>query len=98
MADEERNQPRPLWVRCVARDGTKRPAAQAQIRINGIFGCGGLFYACGGLLRVAYDLPSNSFMAANALPIGLTFAGLGAAGVIWCWLAIRWVDRNGRWA
>jgi hypothetical protein len=91
MAAEERLEPRPLWVRVVTREATKRPAAQVQA-------CIFAFIACIGLLTAAIESASTSILGALAMPLGLAGACLGAVGAIWCWLAVRWVDRNGKWA
>ena len=104
MADEPRLEPRPLWVRCVAREGTKRPAAKAQIRVYATIGCIGLLYTSVGVARsqavaAGYEWPAgDSFLGVNKLLFGLIGVFLGAGGALWCWLAIRWVDRHGKWA
>ena len=91
MADEERHEPRPLWVRVVARDRTKRTGALAQVSAFGLI-------ACIGLLTVVIKSPSSSLLGAIALPFGLVGGCLGVIGAIWTWFAVRWVDRNGKWA
>jgi hypothetical protein len=98
MADERQQEPRPLWVRCVAREGTMRNAARTQVRIYLVLAICGLLVACSALLRAALPVEGGAFLIENRLPLGLAGACLGAAGAIWCWLAIRWVDRNGKWA
>ncbi len=92
--------PRPLWVRGIAPDGTKRSVAVAQTStFIGIFGLG-LLMVCIGVVKHLSDAivrESGSLFGANKLSIGLTLAFLGAAGAIWSMLAVRWVDRNGNW-
>jgi hypothetical protein len=91
MADRERHELRPLWVRIAARQGTRRPVSLIQV---GIFG----LLACIGLGTAVIESGSSSILGALALSLGLALACLGAAGAVWCWLAVRWVDRNGKWA
>lgn len=91
MADEKRHEPRPLWVRMVVRDTMKRPAALVVV---GIF----VLLACCCLLAVAIESASSSELGAIALPLGITATCLSGIGAVWCWLAIRWVDRNSKWA
>jgi hypothetical protein len=98
MPDAQQQVARPLWVRCVARDGTKRTAARNQVRIYVMLMLCGLGWACVGLFHKIIPVETDFFLIANRLPFGLTMACLGAAGAIWCWLAVRWVDRNGEWA
>jgi len=91
MADEGRHEPRPLWVRMVVRDKMKRPAALVVV---GIF----VLLACHCLLTVAVESASRFVLGAIALPLGIAGTCLCGIGAVWCWLAIRWVDRNGKWA
>ncbi len=90
MAAEENPERRPQWVRLVMRESMKRSAA---LPLAGLF----VLLTCLGLLAVAIELGSSSFLGALALPVGLTGACICAAGAVWSWLAIRWVDRNGKW-
>jgi hypothetical protein len=113
MADQERHQPRPLWVRLMARPGTKRRAALRQALIFGIVLCSGLAFAAivsasasrsgpppNGFAGLLYDAiaPAESILHPIGLALELAVACLGAAGALWTWLAVRWVDRNGKWA
>jgi len=91
MADEDRHGTRPLWVRVLLGEGTKRSAALAQVSIF-------VLIACIGLLTGANESASSSVLGAVALPLGLASACLGAIGAVWCRLAVRWVDRHGKWA
>lgn len=91
MAGGERHEPRPLWVRLLVRDGTKRPIALGQVS-------GFVILACIGGLTAAIESASSTILGALARPGGLAVACLCAAGAVWCWLAVRWVDRNGKWA
>jgi hypothetical protein len=90
MADIERHKHRPLWVRLVAREGTKRQTALVQL------GCLVLLTAS-GLLTAAVASGSTAILGALALRLGLAEAGLAAALALWFWLAVRWVDRNSKW-
>ena len=91
MADEERHERRPLWVRFAAREGTKRQTAVVQV--------GGFVLLTGiGLLVAAIESGSSSFLGGLALPLGLAEACLCAGAALWSWLAVRWVDRNSKWA
>ena len=91
IPDEKRHEPRPLWVRLVNREGMKRPAALVVV----ILFC---LLACFGLLLVVIESGSSSILGALAFPLALTSACLSTAGALWCWLAVRWVDRKGKWA
>ena len=90
MIENERHERRPLWVSLVLRERMKRPAAKTMI---GVFG---LLFGL-AVLTAAVESESSSVLGTLALPIGLAGAGLSAAGAIWSWLALRWVDRNGTW-
>ena len=90
MAAEKEYDPRPLWVRWVVRAEMKRTAALALVSMFGLL-------TAIGLLAAAIESASSSFLGALAVPIGLAGAGLCAAGAVWSWLAVRWVDRNGKW-
>jgi hypothetical protein len=92
MVDEERHEPRPLWVRLVMREEMKRSAA---LVLASIFG---LLTFCIALADTLIWSSGSYFLGSLALPLGLVSACLGAAGALWCWLALRWVDRNGKWA
>jgi hypothetical protein len=91
MADVERRDHRPLWVRVAARAGTKRQTVLVQIGL-----C--VLLAGIGLLGAAIESGSNSFLGSLTLPGGLAVASLGAGAALWLWLAVRWVDRNSKWA
>jgi hypothetical protein len=91
MADMERHERRPLWVRIAARAGTKRQTALVQV--------GGLVLLAGiGFLVAAVESGSSSFLGRLGLLLGLAGAGLCAGAALWSWLAVRWVDRNSKWA
>jgi hypothetical protein len=90
MSDEEWQEKRPLWVRLVARKETKRSAVWFSITILGLL-------AGIGLLMAAIESGSSSLLGAVALPLSLAGACLCAALALWCWLAVRRVDRNSKW-
>jgi len=91
MADDKWHERRPLWVRFAAREGTKRQTAVGQV--------GGFVLLTGiGLSMAAIQSGSNSFLGGLALPLGMVEACLCAGAALWSWLAVRWVDRNGKWA
>ena len=98
MGNESEHKPYPLWVRFAAREGMKRSAAVAQVRTYIIVAGGGFCWMFMGLLNQYIEPPIQSFLIANGLPIGLTGIVLGVSGALWCWLSMRWVDRNGTWA
>jgi hypothetical protein len=75
----------------VMRDRMKRSTALALVSIFVLLTC-----CC--LLTVAIESASSSVLGAIALPLGITGTCLCGIGAVWCWLAIRWVDRNGKWA
>jgi hypothetical protein len=72
------------------REGMKRSAALALVSLFGVL-------AGIGLLVVAIESGSSSFLGTLALPVGLGGACLWATGGLWVWLAVRWVDRNSKW-
>lgn len=82
---------RPLWVRAVARDGTRRAAAATQRGLLAVL-------ACAGLVIFGIEQSSDSALGAVARPVALAAAGFGLVGAVWTWAAVRWADRNGRWA
>ena len=92
MADVQRHEHRPLWVRLAVREGTKRKTALGQIVALVLLTC-----MCIGHLVTANESGSDSFLGALALPLRLASAGLCAAAALWSWLAVRWVDRNSKW-
>ena len=78
--------------------GMKRSAARTQIT-SFIFGsCGGLFFICFALISSEIQPAAPSFLSEFGLPIGLVFISVGVPGAFWCWLGMRWVDKNGSWA
>jgi hypothetical protein len=90
MSDKERNGQRPLWVRFMVREKTKRPVAFVHVMILGLFGCIDLV--------LAVTRPTSSLIfPAITRPVVLLVGGVCAAFGIWCWLAARWVDKNGTW-
>jgi hypothetical protein len=89
MADVQKQQ-RPKWVRLAVPAGTKRQVAKVQI------GCIVLITGI-GLLVTALGSGSSSFLGAVELPVGLGLAVMGGGAALWSWLAVRWVDRNGKW-
>jgi hypothetical protein len=90
MADVQKQERRPLWVRLAARAGTKRQAVLVQV------GCLILLTGIGRLVA-ATESGSSSFLGAVALPLGLAGAVLCGGAALWSWLAVRWVDRNSKW-
>jgi hypothetical protein len=40
----------------------------------------------------------DSVLFEIARPIGLAGIAVSVIGLVWCWLAVRWVDRHGKWA
>ena len=91
MAAEERHKSRPLWVRFAARDRTKRQTAVVQV--------GGFVLLTGiGLEVAAIESGSSSLLGGLALLLGLAEACLCAGAALWSWIALRWVDRNSKWA
>jgi hypothetical protein len=91
MADVERRDHRPLWVRVAAPAGAKRQTVLVQIRLL-------VLLASIGLVVASIESGSSSFLGSLALPGGLAVASLGAGAALWLWLAGRWVDRNSKWA
>jgi hypothetical protein len=89
MADEEKRERRPLWVRLMVLE-MKRPAALVVVSILGLL-------AGINLLLVAIESASGSILGAISFPIVLLGACVCTACGIWCWLAVRWVDRNDTW-
>jgi len=91
MADLDRHEPRPTWVRFAAREDTKRPTALAQV-------CGFVLLTCIGLLVAAVESGSSTVLGLVALWGGLATGCLCAGATLWSWLAVRWVDRKDKWA
>jgi MFS family permease len=87
MVANERYQLYPLWVRLAVRKGTKRSVAL------GIVWSSVMLVGC-ALLSVLSELQNLGWLA---LTVGMAGAALGAVGVVWSWLALRWVDHNGGW-
>jgi protein-S-isoprenylcysteine O-methyltransferase Ste14 len=82
---------RPLWVRVAARKETTRRAVWHQILSMALV-------AVAGLSIVAIEAGGTSLLGAVMLPFGLVLAGLAAFMTLLSWLALRWVDRNDKWA
>ena len=82
---------RPVWVRAVALDGTRRDTVRTQ---RGLFAA----LACAGLGTFSVEWSSDTVLGAVARPVALAAAGIGLVGALWTWLALRWVDRRGTWA
>jgi hypothetical protein len=86
--------PFPLWVQFAVRHGTRRKVVLAQNKV---------------LAKFAFLVPvSSAFGLAVSSAFGLGFwkgstwapmvmACLAAGAWLWCSLAIRWVDRHGKW-
>jgi hypothetical protein len=90
MTNQACQERRPLWVRLVLRAAMRRSAA--------LLAAGSLFLLAGFDLFAAFiGSGSHSLLGDWGLPVGLASACLSAITAIWCWLAVRWVDRNGRW-
>ncbi len=82
--------PRPLWVRFGAREGTKRQTALTQVG-------GFVLLTCVGILVAGIESGGNSMMGSLALPVALGGAGVCGVAALWSWLVVRWVDRNSKW-
>jgi len=82
---------RPWWVRTFLREHTKRIMAIGQVSMF-------LVISALGWIITSFEYSSDTELGKYAMTIGLIVAVLGLASAIWCRLAIRWVDRNGKWA
>ena len=82
---------RPTWVRLAVGRVSTRKATLTQLAIVGsnlaIFLC---------ITAVAWG--SESLLGKIAFALGLAGTALVLIRILWVWLAIRWVDRNGQWA
>ena len=88
---ENLERPRPLWVRITLREGMKRPTAMSQAAIFAII-------SSLGWISAAIESTSTSLLRSIALPLGLGTGSLSIVFAASCWFAVRWVDRNGKWA
>jgi peptidoglycan/LPS O-acetylase OafA/YrhL len=82
---------RPLWVRAAARKGTMRRTVRLQILSM-------VLMAAVGLAVAGIEAGSDSLLGRLAFPLGLTSGCIAACAALWSWLALRWVDRNDKWA
>jgi len=89
---EALEKPRPKWVRIVLREGMKRSAAKTQTVVFLIL----FFIAISIAAGINWDEAST--LGKIAVPLELVFAAFVLVFAIWMWTAVRWVDRNGKWA
>jgi len=81
--------PLPVWVRFSVRQGSKRQTVHYQAIVLAVVG---LFLAvANGVSLVATGSASVWEWLGLCVGLGCALAGL------WSWLAIHWVDRNGKW-
>jgi hypothetical protein len=90
MADNNSHH-RPLWVRFFARPGSRRSA----VRAGALSSCLLVIIA---LLICSVEATSESVLGRTAFVLGAVLATIAALLAIGAFLALRWVDRNGRWA
>jgi len=83
-------QQRPFWVRLMLGEATNRQKAFFQIC------CFCLITSLGWILGSL--VASNPSLPANiTFILGATIGTLGTIFIIWVGIAIRWVDRQGKW-
>ena len=83
---ERPTQPRPVWVRAVVGQSASRQKVQSQLAF--------LVLISGVCLALTALLASRIEVAFVLMLVATAFL---AGGAIWIGLAIRWIDRNGRW-
>jgi hypothetical protein len=88
---ENTERPRPRWVRIILREGTKRPTAMSQVAVFALI-------SSIGWIAASNEWGSTSLLGSIGLPLGLLSGLLSVLFALWCWFAIRWVDRHGKWA
>jgi hypothetical protein len=84
-------QQRPLWVRLMVTESIDRQKAFFQISFFCLIGSLGWIAGSVG----AYG---ESILANIAFGLGLVCGTISLLYAIWIRLAIRWVDRHGKWA
>ncbi len=85
-------QPRPWWVRfAVGRASTRKTALFTNFTI---MGCNLLLllFCIIGLLTA-----SEALFGTIALVVALAATASEVILILWTWLAVRWMDRNGQW-
>jgi hypothetical protein len=91
MADVDRQNPRPRWVRLVVPPGAKRRAVLVGVGLRA-------FLLIAVLFLLVVESGSTSLLGRAAVLVGVPAVCLLAGSVAWSWLAARWVDRNDKWA
>ena len=84
-------QPRPSWVWLAIGRASTRRAALSHLTILGLNLS--LFLGITGV-----ESASQTVLGKIALALGLAGTVFGVISMLWVWLAVRWVDRNGQWA
>lgn len=88
---ETPTQPRPSWVWLVLGRASTRRTAFSHLAILALNLS--LFLGITGV-----ESASESLFGKIAFALGLVGTALGVISILWAWLAVRWVDRNGQWA
>jgi hypothetical protein len=82
---------RPWWVRLFARPGSRRPAVRAGALAFGLL-------AVLALLVCSIEATRDSLLARIAFGVGAVLAPGAALLAAGAFLAVRWVDHNGKWS
>jgi len=90
MSDEKKLDERPGWVRLIVGARSTRRGSMTQM-------CALALLGCIGFAIFAVENGRTSQLARIGCMIGLAGAAVALIILAWAALAVRWIDRNGKW-
>src|SRR5262249_29842191 len=90
MSDDNKVDERPGWVRLIVGARSTRRGSMTQMCTLALLGCI-------GFAIFALENGRTSQLARIGSMIGLAGAAIGLIILAWAALAVRWIDRNGKW-